>query len=81
MDFFYSEYHAVSCGFNSPSGSITHGQSNQGRIASVILLAFSNAKVIAGSRFKMFVLHKTSYSETRPLPSGTRVRRNSCKEL
>ena len=50
MGFFYSEYHAGSCGFNPPSGSISHGHSNQGRIVSVVLLAFSNPKVIAGSR-------------------------------
>ena len=49
MGFFYSEYHAGSCGFNPPSGSISHGHSNQGRIVSVVLLAFSNPKVIAGA--------------------------------
>ena len=45
MDFLYTDYHARSCGFNPSSGSINHGQSNQGRIVSVILLAFSNPKV------------------------------------
>ena len=82
MGLFYSEYHAGSCGFNPHSGSITHGHSNRGRIVSVVWLAFSNPKFIAGSRFKTFMLVKTSHSETPPLPplpSGRR--RNSCKEL
>ena len=50
MGFFFSEYHAGSCGFNPPSGGVTHGHSNQGRKVSVVLLALSNPKVIAGSR-------------------------------
>ena len=79
MDFLYSDYHAGSCGFNPSWGSITHGQSNRGRIVSVILLAFSNPKVIASWLFKTFMLDKTHYSETRPLPNGKR--RNSCKEF
>ena len=81
MDFFYSEYHAGSCrlSFQQEYRSITLGQSNPGRLVSVILLAFSNPKVIPGSRLKTFVLDKTFYSETPPLQSGTR--RNSCKEL
>ena len=43
---------------------MTHGKSNQGRLVSVILLAFSIPKVLAGSRFKTIMLDKTSYSET-----------------
>ena len=79
MDFLYSDYNAGSCRLNPLGESITHGQSNQEKIVSVILLSFSNPKVIAGWRFKRFMLDKTSYSETLPLPS--RTRRNNCEEL
>ena len=79
MHYLHSEYHGESCGFNPPGGSITRGQSNHGRIVSVILFAFSHLKVIAGWRFKTFMLDKTSYSETETLRS--RTCRNSCKEL
>ena len=56
MDFLYSDYNAGSCRLNPLGESITHGQSNQEKIVRVILLSFSNPKVIAGWRFKTFIL-------------------------